>query len=412
MSELIQLAVSNRKEWPESGLDVAALRAGEWQQPPFDLFIVKIHERCNLACTYCYMYEMADQSWLGRPMAMAGETIDALARRISEHVDAHDLKTIYVVLHGGEPLLAGPDMIDHFVRTVRDAVEDRAEVRFKMQTNGLLLDERMLGVLLAHDVRIGVSLDGGVKENDRSRKYRNGRGSYSDVARAMELLGSGRFRRSFSGFLCAIDLRNDPIECYEALAEFSPPAIDFMLPHANWTTPPPRAESGSSPAPYADWLIRIYEYWRKNPDKPKVRFFQNIFRLSLGGPSTVEYIGLSPVRLVVIDTDGSLQQADSLKSTFPGAPETGLNVFEHSFDTALDHPAVIARQIGASGLSATCQACAISDVCGGGHYTHRYRSGSGFLNPSVYCADLMRLVTHIQQDMRRELLADREASDA
>jgi uncharacterized protein len=26
-------------------------------------FIVKVHSRCDLSCDYCYMYEMADQSW-------------------------------------------------------------------------------------------------------------------------------------------------------------------------------------------------------------------------------------------------------------------------------------------------------------------------------------------------------------
>jgi hypothetical protein len=28
-------------------------------------------------------------------------------------------------------------------------------------------------------------------------------------------------------------------------------------------------------------------------------------------------------------------------------------------------------------------------------YTHRYRVGSGFDNPSFYCADLNKLITHI-----------------
>ena len=34
-------------------------------------------------------------------------------------------------------------------------------------------------------------------------------------------------------------------------------------------------------------------------------------------------------------------------------------------------------------------------ICGGGYFPHRYRSGSGFRNPSVYCADLQRVITHI-----------------
>lgn len=106
MSELIQIAEPHRKEWPEVGLDVTRLHAEGWRPLPFSQFVVKIHERCNLACTYCYMYEMADQSWRGRPMTMADETVEALARRISEHVDAHDLPAIDILLHGGEPLMA------------------------------------------------------------------------------------------------------------------------------------------------------------------------------------------------------------------------------------------------------------------------------------------------------------------
>jgi len=30
---------------------------------PFCEFTLKLHGRCNLACDYCYMYEMVDQSW-------------------------------------------------------------------------------------------------------------------------------------------------------------------------------------------------------------------------------------------------------------------------------------------------------------------------------------------------------------
>ena len=34
-------------------------------------------------------------------------------------------------------------------------------------------------------------------------------------------------------------------------------------------------------------------------------------------------------------------------------------------------------------------------MCGGGLYAHRYKAGNGFGNPSVYCPDLQRIITHI-----------------
>lgn len=123
----------------------------------------------------------------------------------------------------------------------------------------------------------------------------------------------------------------------------------------------------------------------------------------LGGASGSESIGLSPVSLVVVETDGSLQQVDTLKSTIQGATRTGLNVFEDSMDMVLDHPSVAARQLGLAGLSPTCQECHIRRICGAGYYPHRYRSDNGFLNPSVYCPDLMRIITHIRNRIARDL---------
>src|SRR5262249_9648637 len=36
--------------------------------------------------------------------------------------------------------------------------------------------------------------------------------------------------------------------------------------------------------------------------------------------------------------------------------------------------------------------CSVVRQCGGGLYAHRYRSGAGFDNPSVYCTDLKELI--------------------
>ncbi len=102
---------------------------------------------------------------------------------------------------------------------------------------------------------------------------------------------------------------------------------------------------------------------------------------------------------------GAIEQVDSLKSAFDGAAETGLNVFDSSFDDALATPGMAARQIGAEALCQQCRDCALATTCGGGYYPHRYRAGSGFLNPSVYCADLYKLISHIKDRVETALAA-------
>jgi len=36
-------------------------------------------------------------------------------------------------------------------------------------------------------------------------------------------------------------------------------------------------------------------------------------------------------------------------------------------------------------------------------YVHRYRSGTGFSNPSVYCPDLMHLIHHVHAVMQADI---------
>jgi uncharacterized protein len=124
--------------------------------------------------------------------------------------------------------------------------------------------------------------------------------------------------------------------------------------------------------------------------------FSELVQLVLGQPGAVEGLGLLPSTVVVVDTDGSIKQLDSLSSAYPGAADTGLHITSNSFDDAMEHPTTIARQIGIDALSPQCQACQVREICGGGLYPHRYRRGTGFRNPSVYCADLMRLITHVR----------------
>jgi uncharacterized protein len=371
---------------------------------PFLEFIVKVHSRCDLACDYCYMYEMADQSWRDQPRAMSPDTAELAARRIGEHARAHQLPRITLILHGGEPLLAGRDLISQLVTSTRREAGPRTSVDAVVQTNGVGLNGSYLALFSELDVRVGVSVDGDAQAHDRHRRFASGRGSYPAVAAALHRLSG--YPQLYSGLLCTVDLRNDPVRTYQALVDFGPPKIDFVLPHGTWAAPPPRRVKGSRATPYADWLIEIFEHWYVK-QRTHVRLFEEIMQLLLGGASVSEVVGLAPVRLVVIETNGSIEQEDTLKAAFAGATATGLNLRDHPLDSALLLPQIIERQRGEGALAAQCRACPVKAVCGGGLYTHRYDEGTGFLNPSVYCPDLLALISHIRDRMRADLTAVR-----
>jgi uncharacterized protein len=381
--------------WPLLDPSIASMRERGHKPVPFQQFILKVHSRCNLSCSYCYVYEMADETWRNQPRRMSPAISNKTVERIAEHVKQHNLSAVDVILHGGEPLLAGPEWLTTLADSLYATVP--ARVNISVQTNGTLLRPAMLGTLKDLGIRVGVSLDGDADATGRHRRYRNGRNSFDDVADGLHLLDSAEFREIYGGILCTVDVHNDPETTYQALLNFNPPTLDLLLPHANWSCPPP--DTG-----YAAWLITIFERWYSAPEQEtRIRVFAELIQLVLGGPGAVEGLGLQPATLIVVETDGSIRQLDSLSSAYPGAADTGRHVLTNPFDAVLDYPTTIARQIGSAALSPECQRCSVMGICGGGLYPHRYRSGEGFRNPSVYCDDLLRLITHVAGRVRTDV---------
>ncbi|MEU5598020.1 FxsB family cyclophane-forming radical SAM/SPASM peptide maturase [Streptomyces sp. NPDC020298] len=390
--------------WPDDLLDVTALRAAGQRPYPFREFVVKVHSRCNLACTYCYVYEAADQHWRTQPHTMAWRTAEQTCRRIAEHAERHRPPTLRVVLHGGEPLLAGLPLLRRLTRTLRGMLPAGTTAEVLVQTNGTLLDDDVLRLCHEDDIAIAVSLDGTPQVHDRARRDHAGRGSHARVAAALRRLGAPEHRAVWAGILCTVDVTADPVATYAHLLSYDPPALRLLLPLGNWTDRPPHRTADPSDTPYGRWLATVFDRWYRSPGPPvRLAFFESILDLLLGGVTRTETIGGAPSQLAVVDTDGSLTLSDQLKSAYEGADRSGLDVHRHAFDALLDHPGVVARQLAARGLAERCRACPVVAVCGGGHYPHRYRAGAGYLNPSVYCPDLLALIRHVAGVLRADL---------
>jgi uncharacterized protein len=356
-------------------------------------YVLKVHGRCDLACDHCYVYEHADQSWRLKPRAISAATAHMAARRIAEHAAAYRLPSVSVILHGGEPLLVGRAAMRSILSALVSRIAPVTVLDLRIHSNAVRLDERWCELFGEYGVVVGVSLDGDQAANDMHRKFADGRSSHAQVLRALTLLRRPEFRHLFAGILCTVDLANDPTAVYAALAAERPPRLDLLLPHATWDHPPYRPPG--LPHPYADWLLAVYRRWVQDGRPMPIRVFDSVLSAARGGLSGSEAIGLDHPGLLVIETDGSWEQVDSLKTAFDGAPATGMGVWEHAVDDAVRHAGVAARQDGLAALCTTCQACPVVRICGAGLYAHRYSSETGFLNPSAYCADLMELINQL-----------------
>ena len=107
------------------------------------------------------------------------------ARRIADHARTHGLRDVTLILHGGEPLLAGRELISHLVTSARRLAGSKTTVNTVVQTNGVGLSDTYLRFFDELDIRVGVSVDGDAAAHDRHRRFASGRGSYQAVAAAL-----------------------------------------------------------------------------------------------------------------------------------------------------------------------------------------------------------------------------------
>jgi radical SAM/SPASM domain FxsB family protein len=363
--------------------------------PAIDEFIVKVASRCNIDCDYCYEFNHGDDSWRRLPPFMTPEVGALVARRIAEHALRHGLPAVSISLHGGEPLVLGAARLEELLGIISDTLEAAGiEGSFGVQTNGILLTESTLAVLKRYRVNVGLSLDGGRTHNDRHRRSKLGNTTF---ARSAE--GIRRLVRVapdlFAGVLAVIDLNNNPADVVDELYSLGARNVDLLLPHHNWSAPPPRSVCDGTE--YADWYNRVWLHWTAGRwPGLNIRFLENLVRRLVGHPGIYEQMSLSPANLVTVNTGGGLEQVDTLKSAGPGAQGTGLHLTTHCFDDVLLTREYAARCFPMTALCRTCTECEVVDICVGGYLPHRFEPTTGFDNPSVYCGDLKSLIRTLE----------------
>src|SRR3954454_12679571 len=136
--------------------------------PPLQ-FVLKTSARCNLNCSYCYVFNKGDNSWRHRPRVMSDEVFDSAIRRIYRHCKASGQQAVRITFHGGEPMLAGLETLERWLGRIETELAGDLRVIPTIQTNGTLIDDAWAVLFAAHDVEIGVSLDGPPELNDRHR---------------------------------------------------------------------------------------------------------------------------------------------------------------------------------------------------------------------------------------------------
>src|SRR4051812_36754155 len=149
-----------------------------------DTVLLKVASRCNLNCSYCYVFNMGDDGWRRQPKLLSNDVESAIVERLGELLRDQG-QPFSIVLHGGEPLLLGVERLRVLFASLRSAAP---ACGLHVQTNGTLLNREILDACAAQKVGISISLDGPERTNDEFRLDLRGRGSFERVIDAISLI--------------------------------------------------------------------------------------------------------------------------------------------------------------------------------------------------------------------------------
>ena len=324
------------------------------------------------------------------------ETMDAVTNTLSE-LSGRQKRPFAVVLHGGEPLLLGFNKLEYLIYSLRDALPDECSI--SLQTNGILVNKKILDLFSDTRTTVSVSLDGPKSIHDKNRVGHTGEGTYDKVLHGLNLLrGHQNSQYLFTGLLAVVDPESDPIEIYNFFKNLNPPSVDFIYRDGNHSRLPFGKKSLQS-VEYGQWITKLLDVYLADPKPIKIRILDDLIKLMLGGKGTKDGVGLTNYGVLIVDTDGTITKNDTLKSSFDRADRFSNNWSVHTHDLmeVLSSDEFAEYHASQRPSSKICLACPELNVCGGGMALHRWRDDNGYDNPSVYCADQKYLINHIRR---------------
>lgn len=361
-----------------------------------DTVLIKVASRCNINCSYCYVYNMGDNSWEDMPNFISRETIADISRGLAKLKESQQTP-FAIVLHGGEPLLIGARRLEHLLHEVRSVLP--LSYSIGIQSNGMLISEKILDLCSRYQASISISLDGPQKINDANRIGHKGEGTFVQVMAGLQRL---RIHPDtsflFAGLLAVIDPYSDPQEIYSFFKSTGTKNVDFLYRDGN-NDKLPYGKSSFTSIEYGKWLQRLVDIYLADKSPIKIRILDDYIRLILGGSGLKEGIGITDFGIVVVDTDGTITKNDTLKSNFNGADRFAqpLNVKTHQLVDVFKSDDFLASHALQRPSAEACQKCSELSVCGGGMPLHRWNSKDGYNNPSVYCHDQLHVIRHIKR---------------
>lgn len=359
---------------------------------PYLAIIVKPTYDCNMSCSYCSV-EGYDTS-----PRMSLETVDRLFERVTSFCGTD--KTIYLVWHGGEPLLLGPGFYDYIGRKTGEYGEFR--IINGLQTNATLLNDEFIDVMLRHKFQFSTSIDGPAEIHNRSRRDKHGEPTFDKV---MESVTSLRARGINVGAITVLNRLN--IDYMPEIYRFFSQArislrINPVLFHGKAAKD--YREVAILPEEFGRAMIKIFDLWYNDPDTRIMvdPFHAIIGNIVTGKNQSCEFRRQCHAEVISVGPDGDVYPCGQ----FNGNEDYYLgNIHEEGFDEMMTSPSIRKLLMRVPENIKMCSKCRYAEICNCGCTASAVCRNGDIMEPDYYCAGRKMIFQHIidtvQDDMQK-----------
>jgi uncharacterized protein len=323
---------------------------------------------CNINCSYCYLPDRGANS------LMSTEVLTAAFDTVLRSPLVED--PVVFLWHLGEPLSVPAGFYETAFALARAAADRYGRAVYHgFQTNATLINAAWTRLIKAHDIVMGVSVDGPAFIHDRVRVTRAGAGTHSRVMR-----GIGRLQDAGIGF-GAISVVTDftldyPDEFYDFFVENSIADVGFNIDEVEGVNRSSSLGAVGSTERYERFLGRVLERSQHHRGAVKIReVWTNMAALAFGGPDPVNNTN-QPFRILNVDSQGNLTTfCPELVTarTQDGRSFAMGNVGDGPLEAMLDNPVFreVSSQV-AAGVQRCKDSCDYWSFCGGGSPSNKF----------------------------------------
>lgn len=346
-------------------------------------FIVKITDKCNQNCQYCYYRNNALSD---SRLTMSSETLRYLIEKLIDY----NRKFATFVWHGGEPLMAGRDLFENIVAYQQKALHatgDNIQVVNCIQTNGLLLDDEWASFFKRHGFNVSISLDGPKDLHIANRGTSDKQ--YDRILQGLDSLRRAGLSITILSVVTANTLgREDDI--LEFCRANGIDSLSFLPMHYG------NSNDCISDSNYANFLSSFFARWAaSNLEDLKVREFDEAIRGHIGIDQELCQNRDACHLFFTVSPTGQIYPCDC----FPQTEETILGSLDDPLDELIKKNGQFLSR--GANLSEECHACDLLSVCHGGCTYHRWIRDRNYAEKQFYCGTAKALSEAIASELTK-----------